>query len=126
MKYLIGLKSDIVREWRQQVKKFKLSYQSQARDDIDSLYDWIVDNQGSTAIANKYVGRLQRYIDALVQFPRRGNQRDDLYSGLRIIGFERRVTIAFTVTDDTVLIVRILYGGRDIAALFEDESGGVE
>ena len=115
-----------MREWRQQVKKFKLSYQFQARDDIDSLYDWIVDNQGSTAIANKYVGRLQRYIDALVQFPRRGSQRDDLYSGLRIIGFERRVTIAFTVTDDTVLIVRILYGGRDIAALFEDESGGVE
>jgi hypothetical protein len=26
-------------------------------------------------------------------------------------------------TDDTVLIVRIFYGGRDVAALLDDEGG---
>ena len=30
--------------------------------------------------------------------PLRGTQRDDLLSGLRVTGFERRVTIAFIVT----------------------------
>jgi len=29
------------------------------------------------------------------------------------------------VSDDTVLIARIFYGGRDIAALFDDESGSI-
>jgi toxin ParE1/3/4 len=107
------------------VKKFKIAYERKARDDIESLYAWIVDDQGSMVNANRYVGRLRRYIDGLSQFPHRGTQRDDLYPGIRLIGFERRVTIAFTVSDDTVLIARIFYGGRDIAALFDNESGSI-
>jgi hypothetical protein len=38
-----------------------------------------------------------------------GTQRDDLI-GLRVTGFERRVTIAFIVTADAVLIEGIFYG----------------
>ena len=105
------------------MKKFKISYEHKARDDIDSLYDWIVDNQGSTMIANKYISRLRRYIDGFIMFPHRGTTRDNLYPGIRLVGFERRVTIAFTISDDTVLIVRIFYGGRDVAALLDDEGG---
>ena len=37
--------------------------------------------------------------------------------GLRVVGFERRVTIAFHVGADTVTFLRILYGGRDIDTL---------
>ncbi len=36
-------------------------------------------------------------------------------SGLRIVGFERRVTVAFTVSEDRVTILRLFYGGRDWA-----------
>jgi toxin ParE1/3/4 len=45
--------------------------------------------------------------------PERGARRDDIRPGLRTIGFERRATIIFQVTESEVLIVRILYGGRD-------------
>ena len=31
----------------------------------------------------------------------------------RTVGFERRITVAFTVTDDSVVILRLFYGGRD-------------
>jgi len=51
-------------------------------------------------------------------FPNRGAGRDDLRPGLRILGFERRTVIALQVTADTVTILRILYGGRDIEAVF--------
>jgi toxin ParE1/3/4 len=44
----------------------------------------------------------------------RGTRRDDIRPGLRVVGFERRVTIAFHVDDTTVTIDRILYGGREI------------
>jgi toxin ParE1/3/4 len=32
---------------------------------------------------------------------------------LRIVGFERRITIAFTVSTENVTILGIFYGGRD-------------
>src|SRR5579863_8586630 len=53
-------------------------------------------------------------------FPRRGTQRDDLLPGLRVTGFERRVTVAFVVTDAAVLIEGIFYGGQDFEALFRN------
>jgi toxin ParE1/3/4 len=40
-----------------------------------------------------------------------------LRPGLRIIGFERRVTIAFHIAPETVVIDRIFYAGRDIEGL---------
>ena len=54
-------------------------------------------------------------------FPERGRQRDDLRPGLRIVGFERRVSIAFHVSPDTLVIDRIFYGGRDIGLAFQTD-----
>ena len=54
-------------------------------------------------------------------FPERGTRRDDLAPGIRTIGFERRATIAFAVSADTVRIVRVFYGGRDFEAELRDE-----
>ena len=54
-------------------------------------------------------------------FPQRGTLRDDLAPGLRVIGFDRRVTIAFHTGPDKVTIDRILYAGRDLASLFDDD-----
>ena len=36
--------------------------------------------------------------------------------GLRIVGFERRISIAFGISGDTVIFYRFLYGGRDLDA----------
>jgi toxin ParE1/3/4 len=50
---------------------------------------------------------------ALATFPKRGTRRGDIAPGLRTIGFERRVTIAFRVLEGVVEIVTIAYAGRD-------------
>lgn len=42
----------------------------------------------------------------------RGQLRNDIRPNLRIIGFERRVAIAFTVDAERVTILRIFYGGK--------------
>jgi toxin ParE1/3/4 len=55
---------------------------------------------------------------SLSVFPDRGNRRDELRAGLRILGFERRAVIAFQITTDAVTILRILYGGRDLQTAF--------
>jgi toxin ParE1/3/4 len=51
----------------------------------------------------------------------RGQKRDDLLPGLRTIGFERRITIAFVVTADIVLIEGVFYGGQDFEAAFRKD-----
>ena len=43
----------------------------------------------------------------------RGHLREDIRPDLRIVGFEKRVTIAFTIIDNRVVILRIFYGGSD-------------
>ena len=60
--------------------------------------------------------------DGLGTFPKRGNQREDPQIGLRSVGFERRVTIAFVVRDEeeTVYIAGVYYGGQD----YENRLGG--
>ena len=75
------------------------------------------------ARAFAYTERIATRCLGLADFPERGTRRDDLYPGLRTIGFERRVTIAFTVAADAVTILRVLYGGRDLEAAFDDERG---
>lgn len=39
-------------------------------------------------------------------------------AGLRTVGFRRRVTIAILVTDSTVEILALLYGGQSIPKYF--------
>lgn len=56
-------------------------------------------------------------------FPERGTRREDLRSGLRIIGFERRVTIAFHVAADRITVDRVLYGGRDLSRALRNRGG---
>jgi len=71
--------------------------------------------------ADGYISRIVDYCNGFATFPRRGTQRDDVLPGLRVTGFERRVTIAFVVTADAVLIEGVFYGGQDFEAAFRDE-----
>lgn len=64
-----------------------------------------------TAIA--YIERLEATCLGFSAASERGHRRDDIREGLRITGFEKRVTIAFTVDETRVTILRLFYGGRD-------------
>ncbi|MDP3524328.1 MAG: type II toxin-antitoxin system RelE/ParE family toxin, partial [Hoeflea sp.] len=67
----------------------------EARADVLALYEWISAKAGpETALA--YIGRIERYLNGFDLASERGRARDDIRTGLRVIGFERRVTIAFT------------------------------
>jgi toxin ParE1/3/4 len=70
-------------------------------------------SQSSTEVADGYLDRIYAAFMGLATFPERGRRRDDILPGLRTIGFERRVTIAYRVLKTRVEIVTIAYGGRD-------------
>jgi toxin ParE1/3/4 len=91
-------------------------YSPEARDDLLRIYDYIAAQAPQTALG--YAERLVACCEELSLFPERGMRHDDIRPGLRTTGFENRVTIAFHVTKNTVIIDRILYGGRDIGQAF--------
>jgi len=84
------------------------------------LYDWISD-AASPATALAYIERLENYISRFDVASARGTSRDDIRPGLRTIGFERRLTIAFTLNDADVTIQRIFYAGRNWTGAFSDD-----
>lgn len=66
--------------------------------------------------AADFVDAIVDYCDKLRTFPKRGLKRDDLRPGLRTLGFRRRVTILFEVSQETTTILGIYYGGRNYEA----------
>lgn len=82
----------------------------EARDDLLALYDWIA-SEASPETAMAYIDRIERFISGFETAAERGTRRDDIRPGLRTIGFERRLTIAFVVGEQ-VTILRLFYAGR--------------
>lgn len=89
----------------------KVELRDEALADLAALYDYIA-RESSPEIAIGYVRRIRAACEQLATFPERGRRRDDILPGLRVIGFERRVTIAFRVLKTRVEIVTIAHGGR--------------
>lgn len=77
-----------------------------------ALYDWIAE-RASPDTALGYIDRLERYIHGFDYASERGALRNDIREGLRTVGFERRVTIAFNVTAQEVIVLGLFYGGQN-------------
>lgn len=100
-------------------RRFEITLRPAAKADLQAIYDWIAERSGPPSAVD-FVRRIQRRYQALTSFPERGTRRDYLYPGLRTFGIDRRVTIAFAVAGNEVVVLRILYGGRDLEAAFDD------
>lgn len=98
----------------------KLTFRPAAEADIRALHDYIAEHAGLT-VANAYLARVERACRQLTTFPERGTVRRELGEGIRIIGFERCTAIAFRVDGDTVRVLRLLYGGQEFPASWDDE-----
>jgi toxin ParE1/3/4 len=100
-------------------------FSPEAQKDLFDLYDYIAAHS-SAERAIAYLGRIENFCLSLKTVPERGTRKDEVRPGLRIIGFEQRLTIAFQVQSNRVTILRLLYGGRDLSHAFpagEPESG---
>lgn len=77
-----------------------------------ALYDWIAE-RASPDTALGYIDRLESYIRGFDYASERGTLRNDIREGLRTVGFERRVMIAFNVTAQEVIVLGLFYGGQN-------------
>ena len=100
------------------MKKFEVRFIAGAVDDLDALYCFIAEKSSYDA-ADGYLSRIEQFCLSLATFPQRGTAIPGRVAGLRIMGFEHRVAILFRVGEERVEILRILYGGRDLAPPIE-------
>lgn len=92
--------------------KYEVTLSDAAEADLIALHDFIFDSSG-IGRADRFIGRIYEACLSLALFPERGRSRDDLAAGLRTMPFERRALIAYQIKGARVVIVRILYAGRD-------------
>ena len=94
------------------MKQREVVFSPEAIDDLNRLYDWIASVAGST-VALRYIERIETFCMRLDLASERGVLREDIRPGLRVVGFERRLTVAFSVGAETVIIYRLFYGGQN-------------
>lgn len=100
--------------------RYEIRFTTAALDDLAGIYDHAAERSGPLTAFN-YVERIRGHCRGFADFPARGTYRDDIVPGLRIVGFERRVTIAFHIEPERVVFDRILYGGRSLEKLGDDD-----
>lgn len=80
--------------------------------DLKEIADWIGD-RADEDVGEGYVRRIEAHCHRLRDFPRRGRPRDEFGPGVRSIAFERRATILYRIEGDEVIILSIVYAGRE-------------
>ena len=92
---------------------YRIIYHPQAEAELDKLYVDIAAAAG-TRIAGDFVDGVITFIENLDTFPERGTVRESKVPGLRIVGYRRSVSLAFSVHDNSVFILGVFAHGRDI------------
>ncbi|MGV2166922.1 type II toxin-antitoxin system RelE/ParE family toxin [Agrobacterium sp. 16-172Ci] len=99
------------------MKYYVVRLSPEAQADLVHIHQNIASKSGSSAVADRYIDRIGIFLSTLNVFPERGTVRNELRVGLRIIGFERSVSVAFVVEQD-VVVLRLLAKGQE----FDEEA----
>ncbi|KRA42581.1 hypothetical protein ASD80_09050 [Devosia sp. Root635] len=75
----------------------------------------------SRRFASNYIERIRTRIRSFELAGARGTIRDDIGPGVRAVGLLPSITVAFVVNAESVIILRVLYGGQDWQAALVTE-----
>jgi toxin ParE1/3/4 len=96
----------------------EVRFSEEAEEDLVETYVYIAERDGIER-AEAVNRRVRAACEKLADFPNRGSPHDELAPGLRSVPFERRATIYYRVTPETVDIMHIAWAGRDAAGILK-------
>jgi toxin ParE1/3/4 len=102
------------------MKPHMVIFSLRAEQQLGHLYGYIADRDGEERAEN-YTNKIIDFCQGLATFPERGTRRDDVRPGLRVVGYAKRVTIAFAIKNDRVIIHGVFYGGQDYESIIGEE-----
>lgn len=96
------------------MQQYTVIFTPRAERQLAKLYTDIAD-AGGEARAENYIGGIVTSCLSLATFPQRGTIREDIRPHLRLMGYARSATIAFSVdtANFRVAIHGVFYGGQD-------------
>jgi plasmid stabilization system protein ParE len=98
----------------------RLRFSAAAKDDLAAIAEYIADQSGSRVVAERFARELRQKCLELAAAPiAMGRQRLDLRPDLRSQPYKSYI-IFFRYVSDTLEVVHILEGHRDIEAFFGD------
>jgi len=93
---------------------YSLVIHEAAAAELEAIYDYIADRAGPD-VAWAYIDGVRRFLTALREYPERGTLRvSGPAAGLRVVGYRRRLSIAFKVGTGSVIVLGFFYAGRNI------------
>lgn len=96
----------------------KVRFTPQAEADLEDIGDNIAERNPRRAVT--YVRELRARSGRIGDFPHAGPPRPQWGKDVRI-AVHRKYLIVYRVRDETVQILRVVHGARDVEKLFEDE-----
>ena len=89
----------------------------EAADDLDDIWYYVAGQSGSVEVADRLIDAITARFSLLARHPHMGRPRDDdLRPRLRTFAVGSYIII-YRLDGRDVLILRVLWGGRDIPAL---------
>jgi toxin ParE1/3/4 len=89
-----------------------------AEADLEGIGDRIAERNATRAVT--YVRELRERCHRIGEFPHAGPPRPQWGEGIRI-ALHGRYVVVYRVRDETVQVLRVVHGARDLDALFEEE-----
>lgn len=96
---------------------FQIQYSRQAREDIRSIYLYIAETLLVPEIASSQTSRIMKSVRTLEDMPSRHKLYEDEpwhSQGVRYFPVDNYLIFYLIEENETVSIIRIMYGGRDI------------
>ena len=90
----------------------------QADDDLLDIWEYIA--QDSVEQADRFIDKIKAAFSRLADMPLGARQRPELRANLRSRPFGKYV-IFYEPLPDGILVVAVLWGGRDIEAIFKKD-----
>ena len=91
----------------------------EAEADLMGIYGWIAE-RASPEVALRDLDRVEASLRGVGAASERGHLRSDVRPNLRILGYERRLTIALMVSDEAVTVLRVFRACRDWESVFAE------
>lgn len=107
----------------------KVSYRQAASDDVVRQFRYYLVTLNLPDVAVRFRTAVRQTIQSLQQHPMVGPRYRSTNSQLQslrtwaVAGFEA-IRIYYLLNEDTLHIIRILHGKRDVKRIFEGEAGG--
>ncbi|MCU9995929.1 type II toxin-antitoxin system RelE/ParE family toxin [Mobiluncus mulieris] len=91
----------------------KVVYSARAEQQLWELQDYIAVKSGFLDVGESFISEIVDFCDSMGELPLLGTLHEDLRPGLRIVGFRRRVVIAYVARAKRIEILGVFYGGQD-------------